>query len=105
MVIDKKVAHAGLVGAAGYMGLLVWHSGLSGSAPLKVAEDGHLLIFMKKELIATGIDIDFRYNFTSWNIGITVAVMVAIVGLFAVLGRHVENEEIEISDTDLFYSS
>ena len=42
VVIDKKVAHAGVVGAAGYMGLLVWHSGLSGSAPLKVAEPGHL---------------------------------------------------------------
>lgn len=29
-----------LVGAAGYMGLLIWHGGLSGSAPLKVAIDG-----------------------------------------------------------------
>jgi short-chain fatty acids transporter len=31
-----------LVAAAGYMGLLVWHGGLSGSAPLKVAEAGPL---------------------------------------------------------------
>lgn len=31
-----------LVGAAGYVGLMVWHSGISGSAPLKVAEAGHL---------------------------------------------------------------
>lgn len=29
-----------LVGAAGYMGLLIWHGGLSASAPLKVAQDG-----------------------------------------------------------------
>jgi short-chain fatty acids transporter len=29
-----------LVGAAGYTGLLVWHGGLSGSAPLKVATQG-----------------------------------------------------------------
>ena len=29
-----------LVGAAGYLGLLVWHGGLSGSAPLKVAKNG-----------------------------------------------------------------
>lgn len=29
-----------LVGAAGYMGLLVWHGGLSGSAPLKVSQEG-----------------------------------------------------------------
>lgn len=31
-----------LLGAAGYIGLMVWHGGLSGSAPLKVAESGHL---------------------------------------------------------------
>ena len=31
-----------LFGAAGYAGMLTWHSGLSGSAPLKAAEDNHL---------------------------------------------------------------
>jgi short-chain fatty acids transporter len=34
--------HYGLIGAAGYSGLMVWHGGLSGSAPIKVAEAGHL---------------------------------------------------------------
>jgi short-chain fatty acids transporter len=29
-----------LIGAAGYLGLVVWHGGLSGSAPLKVADAG-----------------------------------------------------------------
>lgn len=32
----------GVVGAAGYTGLMVWHGGISGSAPIKVAEEGHL---------------------------------------------------------------
>lgn len=31
-----------LVGAAGYMGLMIWHGGISGSAPLKAAEKRHL---------------------------------------------------------------
>ena len=31
-----------LIGAAGYSGLMVWHGGLSGSAPIKVAEKNHL---------------------------------------------------------------
>lgn len=31
-----------LVGASGYMGLMIWHGGISGSAPLKAAENGHL---------------------------------------------------------------
>src|SRR5690606_9276523 len=34
--------HYPLVGAAGYVGLLVWHGGLSGSSLIKVAEPGHL---------------------------------------------------------------
>ena len=36
-----------LVGAAGYVGLMVWHGGLSGSAPVKANEPGHI-----KELMA-----------------------------------------------------
>ena len=40
-----------LIGACGYAGLMVWHGGISGSAPLKVAESGHL-----KELMATVSD-------------------------------------------------
>ena len=31
-----------LVGALGYSGMMIWHGGISGSAPLKVAEPGHL---------------------------------------------------------------
>ena len=32
-----------LIGAAGYSGLMVWHGGISGSAPIKIAESGHFL--------------------------------------------------------------
>ena len=31
-----------LIGAAGYSGLMVWHGGISGSAPIKINEVGHL---------------------------------------------------------------
>ncbi len=51
-IMARKVAEAAqergfainypLVGAAGYIGLMVWHGGMSGSAPLKVGEMGHL---------------------------------------------------------------
>ncbi len=33
-----------LIAACGYVGLMVWHGGLSGSAPLKVADEGHFLV-------------------------------------------------------------
>lgn len=35
-----------LIGAAGYSGLMVWHGGISGSAPIKVAEEGHIQSLM-----------------------------------------------------------
>lgn len=35
--------HYPLIGAAGYTGLLVWHGGLSGSAPLTVATKDHFM--------------------------------------------------------------
>ena len=42
-VINKYRINYPIIGAAGYSGLMVWHGGLSGSAPLKVAEQGHFL--------------------------------------------------------------
>lgn len=65
-----------LVGAAGYMGLLVWHGGLSGSAPLKVATDG-----------AFGPAIDIRHTlFSSLNFAVTGALLVLVPLLLAALG-------------------
>ena len=42
-VLKNKPLNYPLIGAAGYAGLMVWHGGLSGSAPLKVTEPGHFL--------------------------------------------------------------
>ena len=40
---DKKLPlNVGLIGAAGYCGLMVWHGGISGSSLIKIAEPGHL---------------------------------------------------------------
>lgn len=36
--------HYPLLGAAGYAGFLVWHGGMSGSAPLSVAQPDHFLL-------------------------------------------------------------
>ena len=36
-----------LIGAAGYSGLMVWHGGISGSAPIKATESGHLKSLMQ----------------------------------------------------------
>lgn len=39
-----RSSHPVLLAAAGYLGMAVWHGGLSGSAPLKVAESQHFLV-------------------------------------------------------------
>ncbi|SDG93020.1 short-chain fatty acid transporter [Psychroflexus sediminis] len=36
-----------LIGALGYSGMMIWHGGISGSAPLKAAEKGHLHSLMR----------------------------------------------------------
>ncbi|MHA7129100.1 TIGR00366 family protein [Algoriphagus namhaensis] len=41
---EKNVAHQpAILASAGYLGMAVWHGGISGSAPLKVAEADHFL--------------------------------------------------------------
>ena len=48
--------HYGLVGLPpDYCGLMVWHGGLSGSAPIKVAEPGHLADLAAIADIAPGV--------------------------------------------------
>lgn len=39
-----------LVGAAAYAGMMIWHGGISGSAPAKVGERGHLQSLVNDEL-------------------------------------------------------
>jgi len=56
-ILARKVAEAAqtrgflinypLVGASGYVGMMIWHGGISGSAPAKVSEAGHLTSFMQ----------------------------------------------------------
>ncbi|MFT5777967.1 MAG: short-chain fatty acids transporter [Crocinitomicaceae bacterium] len=43
---NMKLNYA-LIGAAGYSGLMVWHGGISGMAPIKAAEQGHIPALMK----------------------------------------------------------
>ncbi|GGE02842.1 short-chain fatty acid transporter [Psychroflexus salis] len=41
-VVEGFTLNYPLLGAAGYVGMMAWHGGMSGSAPLKVAEINHL---------------------------------------------------------------
>ncbi len=66
-----------LVAAAGYCGMMVWHGGLSGSAPLVVAGKGHFL-----EGIFGVVPVE-QTLFSSFNISISLALLVLIpLGLY-----------------------
>ncbi|MEZ4797193.1 MAG: TIGR00366 family protein [Flavobacteriaceae bacterium] len=75
-----------LVGAAGYVGLMVWHGGISGSAPIKVAESNHIVSFMQDVStpeILSQIPEHISFNqtiFSWWNL-VLFAVLLIVVPL------------------------
>ena len=73
-----------LIAAAGYSGLMVWHGGISGSAPLKVAESGHFLSLVGKNIPA--IDMG-QTIFSSMNITITILLLVILPIVMFFIGR------------------
>lgn len=96
-IMARKVAEAAqirnfkinypLVGASGYVGLMIWHGGMSGSAPLKVAESGHLASLMTgvgdQSLISSLPDV-VSFNetiFSSFNL-LLFGILLVIVPLF-----------------------
>ncbi|NNM19459.1 MAG: short-chain fatty acid transporter [Croceitalea sp.] len=82
-----------LIGACGYLGLMVWHGGISGSAPIKVSEPGHIDELMKNvassghltnlpDVISTSTTI-----FSSSNLIIFGVVVLCISLLAFILGK------------------
>lgn len=77
-----------IVGAAGYSGLMVWHGGISGSAPLKVAESGHLEQLLKGSQIDLPDAIPFTDTvFSNMNITVAIALLIALPILMYLIGK------------------
>lgn len=80
-----------LIGAAGYSGLMVWHGGISGSAPIKAAEAGHLKTLMGSssmpvELIPDAVDFSSTV-FGSMNLVATTLVILILPTFMYFLGK------------------
>ena len=71
--------HYPILGAAGYMGLAVWHGGLSASAPLSLAATGHAL-----ENIVGTISIQ-QTLLSPLNLSVTCVLILGLPILFRVL--------------------
>ena len=79
-----------LIGASGYSGLMVWHGGISGSAPIKIAESGHFLAD-KIGIISQELTI-----FSNMNISINIILLVILPSLMYLLGKKKIGEKISI---------
>ncbi|MUP46964.1 short-chain fatty acid transporter [Gramella sp. BOM4] len=90
-----------LIGAAGYSGLMIWHGGISGSAPLKVAESGHLKSLFSgsaendisgqlPDLIPTSLSI-----FSSWNLFLFATLLVLVPVILWWIGKNGPKETVD----------
>lgn len=83
-----------LIGAAGYVGLMVWHGGISGSSLTKVAENGHLNQMMNgilndSQLSGLPNQIDFSQTvFSGMNIYSSICILIIIPLAYYLLGRN-----------------
>ncbi len=86
-------AHYPLLAAAGYTGLMVWHGGLSGSAPLKVTTAKDIAEVFGPDAPITPIDLS-RTLFSPLNLFITCGLVVLTPALISLLAprdpRHIE---------------
>jgi short-chain fatty acids transporter len=78
---EKILVNYPLLGAAGYAGLMTWHGGLSGSAPLIVAQQGH---FLEDQIGVLSIE---QTIFSSMNIVTSALLLLLIPGFFFWYGK------------------
>lgn len=80
-----------LIGAAGYSGLMVWHGGISGSAPIKIAEAGH---FLEHKM---GVISQSDTIFSSMNILASVLLLIILPIFMYMLGKKNDINNIKIN--------
>ncbi len=81
-----------LIAAAGYLGMMVWHGGLSASAPLKAAEANHFLVAQ-----IGVIPIEETLG-SSLNIAVIIALFIIIPLGMWMLSRQFASENITIDE-------
>lgn len=91
-----------LIGACGYLGLMVWHGGISGSAPLKVSEKGHLEALMKSfqnDALVQGLPQSISTSETIFSLANMLTFIVAVVSISVLvyyLGRKTKPTAIDL---------
>ena len=93
---NKKINYP-LIGAAGYCGLMVWHGGLSGSAPLKIAEKNHFNEIISNENLISVLPENINFSqtvFSSMNFFVSICLLILVPFIFFILGEKIKKDKI-----------
>ena len=103
---EKQISlNYGLIGAAGYSGMMVWHGGLSGSAPIKAAEPGSLQQMLPQaNLGVSEISLDLTV-FSSMNLFVSILLIILIPITLYLIGKKFEGKVLDITPTTVKTSS
>ena len=96
---ENKPLNYGLVGAAGYVTMMVWHGGLSGSATTKCMEEGYIPAMMKQMGIEGNYpdNVPFEETIGSFmNISATLACFILIPLAIYLISKKAKEEKITI---------
>jgi short-chain fatty acids transporter len=85
-----------LIGAAGYIGLMVWHGGLSGSALTKVAESNHIREITNNPLMPEFISFQDTV-FGSMNCMAVILLVIVLPAISYLIGKLTTKEIPEIT--------
>ena len=83
-----------LIGAAGYSGLMIWHGGISGSAPIKIAEQGHFLA----EKIGTISQAETIFSAMNMTISMSIIILLPLFMFF--LAKKTKSELVNIIEVE-----
>ena len=80
-----------LIGASGYSGLMVWHGGLSGSIPLKIAESNHFSEIISNQVLLDKLPlegINFSETvFSTMNLTTSILLLILIPAVLFYIGK------------------
>ncbi len=93
-----------LVGAAGYVGLMIWHGGISGSAPIKVAESDHLKTLLQgisSTEILSQLPESINFNttvFSWWNLLLFAVLLIVVPFVLSRIAKSTEATNYYLED-------
>ncbi len=87
-----KINYA-FIGACGYVGMMVFHGGLSGSAPIKVSDKNHLIDMMEGVSLKTALPESLPMSetvFSTMNITASLAILIILPLSMYWLAKHIK---------------